>query len=155
VICGVAIARLKSLVDEINQASTDLTWSDAYPHLWTAIETSLGVVVACLPHMMPVMQRISTSLGWRTGTEPSAYRRESYTAVDLSLRTTISGGGKNNRLYRSDTYASYMSSRLAEDARLNSTYSGSDAYGNDDKDSGITAVERQMAEERKSGHSSM
>ncbi|KAF2772944.1 hypothetical protein EJ03DRAFT_150035 [Teratosphaeria nubilosa] len=42
VICAVSIARLESLVVEVHSAREDLTWTDTLPHLWTAVEGSLG-----------------------------------------------------------------------------------------------------------------
>ncbi|RAK77404.1 uncharacterized protein BO72DRAFT_509227 [Aspergillus fijiensis CBS 313.89] len=50
-VCIISGVRLENLIAISN---ADITWSDTYSHLWTAIESSLGVVVACLPSLMPI-----------------------------------------------------------------------------------------------------
>lgn len=51
-VCVTSIVRLQTLTEIDTQ---DITWSNAYPGLWTAIEASLGIVAACLPSLSPVL----------------------------------------------------------------------------------------------------
>lgn len=64
----ISIARLNSLAN-INQADTVSTYS--YVPLWTMIELSLGIIVACLPNLMPVLNEL------RAKRERSSQIRES------------------------------------------------------------------------------
>lgn len=41
--------------------------SDTYAHLWTPIESSLGVVVACMPNLMPLWTRLRGREDTRVG----------------------------------------------------------------------------------------
>ncbi|GAA84753.1 hypothetical protein AKAW_02867 [Aspergillus luchuensis IFO 4308] len=54
-VCTISIVRLENL---IAISDSDITWSDTYSHLWTAIESSLGVVVSCLPSLMPIVRLV-------------------------------------------------------------------------------------------------
>ncbi|OJI83591.1 hypothetical protein ASPTUDRAFT_55621 [Aspergillus tubingensis CBS 134.48] len=54
-VCAISIVRLGNL---IAISDSDITWSDTYSHLWTAIESSLGVVVSCLPSLMPIVRLV-------------------------------------------------------------------------------------------------
>ncbi|PWY92296.1 hypothetical protein BO70DRAFT_402186 [Aspergillus heteromorphus CBS 117.55] len=61
IVCAISSVRLENL---IAISSTDITWSDTYSHLWTAIESSLGLVVSCLPSLMPILRaRIPPAIG--------------------------------------------------------------------------------------------
>ncbi|KAM0794973.1 hypothetical protein BDR22DRAFT_637166 [Usnea florida] len=51
-VCVTSIIRLQTLTEIDTQ---DITWSNAYPGLWTAIEASLGITAACLPSLSPVV----------------------------------------------------------------------------------------------------
>ncbi|BCS14850.1 hypothetical protein ALUC_70083A [Aspergillus luchuensis] len=55
IVCTISIVRLENL---IAISDSDITWSDTYSHLWTAIESSLGVVVSCLPSLMPIVRLV-------------------------------------------------------------------------------------------------
>ncbi|RAL08487.1 uncharacterized protein BO97DRAFT_437582 [Aspergillus homomorphus CBS 101889] len=75
-VCVVSVFRLENLIAIRN---ADITWSDTYSHLWTAIESSLGVVVACLPSLMPIVRLIRNGKTGRgqPGRAHSSSRRES------------------------------------------------------------------------------
>ncbi|CAD6592983.1 MAG: hypothetical protein ASARMPREDX12_006635 [Alectoria sarmentosa] len=53
-VCVTSVIRLQTLTDIDNE---DITWSNVYPGLWTAIEASLGIVAACLPSLGPVLHK--------------------------------------------------------------------------------------------------
>lgn len=50
-VCVIAIVRIQTLtvIDD-----TDITYSNSFAGLFTAIESSIGVVVACMPSLMPI-----------------------------------------------------------------------------------------------------
>ena len=54
-VCAIALYRITTLplIDD-----NDITYSNTYAGVWTAIEGSVGVIVACLPSLMPIWQRI-------------------------------------------------------------------------------------------------
>ncbi|KAL9131583.1 MAG: hypothetical protein Q9175_006731 [Cornicularia normoerica] len=54
-VCVTSVIRLQTLT-EIDTG--DITWSNVYPGLWTAIEALLGIVAACLPSLGPVLHKI-------------------------------------------------------------------------------------------------
>ncbi|KAL2000397.1 hypothetical protein VTN02DRAFT_3177 [Thermoascus thermophilus] len=53
-VCAIALYRISTLplIDP-----EDITWSNTYAGLWTGIESSAGVIVACLPSLMPIWVR--------------------------------------------------------------------------------------------------
>ncbi|KAJ5812384.1 hypothetical protein N7474_008685 [Penicillium riverlandense] len=54
-VCAIALYRISTL-PLIND--NDITYSNTYAGLWTSIEGSVGVIVACLPSLMPIWQRM-------------------------------------------------------------------------------------------------
>ncbi|MCJ1459191.1 hypothetical protein MMC28_009568 [Mycoblastus sanguinarius] len=77
-VCIASVIRLKTLT---GIDAKDITWSNAYPGLWAAIEASLGVVAACLPSLGRIRHKMigrspstpkTTSAPVRTRKLPSA-----------------------------------------------------------------------------------
>ncbi|OJJ72175.1 hypothetical protein ASPBRDRAFT_43575 [Aspergillus brasiliensis CBS 101740] len=68
IVCAISIIRLENL---IAISDSDITWSDTYSHLWTAIESSLGVVVSCLPSLMPIVRLVKEKKLRRSGKSSS------------------------------------------------------------------------------------
>ncbi|PYI14811.1 hypothetical protein BO99DRAFT_11962 [Aspergillus violaceofuscus CBS 115571] len=107
IVCIISLVRLENLIAISN---ADITWSDTYSHLWTAIESSLGVVVACLPSLMPIVRLIRHGKEWRgqhrksppgAGRGSSSYLshlRGSYELSQLSNPNHISSGPVRPRL---------------------------------------------------------
>jgi hypothetical protein len=54
-VCAISLYRISTL-PLINE--NDITYSNTYAGLWTSIEGSVGVIVACLPSLMPIWNRI-------------------------------------------------------------------------------------------------
>lgn len=54
-VCAIALYRISTLplIDP-----NDITFSNTYAGIWTAIEGSVGVIVACLPSLMPIWRRL-------------------------------------------------------------------------------------------------
>jgi hypothetical protein len=54
-VCGIALYRISTLplIDP-----SDITFSNTFAGVWTAIEGSVGVIVACLPSLMPIWRRL-------------------------------------------------------------------------------------------------
>ncbi|PYH86773.1 hypothetical protein BO82DRAFT_360506 [Aspergillus uvarum CBS 121591] len=86
-VCIISVVRLENLIAISN---ADITWSDTCSHLWTAIESSLGVVVACLPSLMPIVRLI------RHGKEWSGQHRKS-----------LPGAGRGSSSYLNNLHGSY------------------------------------------------
>ncbi|KAL9064142.1 MAG: hypothetical protein Q9157_007943 [Trypethelium eluteriae] len=51
-VCIVSIVRIQ-LLASLNPS--DPTWSQVYPGIWTCVESSIGVVVACIPSFTPII----------------------------------------------------------------------------------------------------
>lgn len=63
-VCTIALYRISTL-PLINP--NDITWSNTFAGLWTAIEGSVGVIVACLPSLMPIWRRLRGRAAEDTG----------------------------------------------------------------------------------------
>ena len=84
-----------------------LVGSDTYSHLWTAIESSLGVVVSCLPSLMPIVRLIRDRKVRRSGKSFSrprdgsssypSYVRPPYELSKLSNQVTSAASRTRHR----------------------------------------------------------
>ncbi|ROW15063.1 hypothetical protein VPNG_03453 [Cytospora leucostoma] len=108
-VCAIAIVRVGLYRDVSDYTDIDFTYTGATLYLFTAIDSSLGVTLACMPLLRPVGERLVTSsaVTWirsMTGTSPnrssnaSSTRlgyRETYSleAKQLYPKTDVSGGG--------------------------------------------------------------
>ncbi|PWY88106.1 hypothetical protein BO94DRAFT_64517 [Aspergillus sclerotioniger CBS 115572] len=102
IVCAISIVRLENLIAISN---SDITWSDTYSHLWTAIESSLGVVVSCLPSLMPIVRLVKSRgsrrdgkslTGIGQGSSYPSYVRGPYELSEVSNR--VSTGPTRTRL---------------------------------------------------------
>ncbi|PYI35382.1 hypothetical protein BP00DRAFT_442900 [Aspergillus indologenus CBS 114.80] len=100
IVCIISVVRLENLIAISN---ADITWSDTYSHLWTAIESSLGVVVACLPSLMPIVRLIRHGKEWRG-----------------QHRKSLPDAGRGSSSYLSHLHGSYELSQLSNRNRLSS-----------------------------------
>ncbi|PYH89325.1 hypothetical protein BO71DRAFT_444651 [Aspergillus ellipticus CBS 707.79] len=82
IVCAISIVRLENLIAISN---SDITWSDTYSHLWTAIESSLGVVVSCLPSLMPIVRLVRGPKELRSG-KPSNSGGTGYSSYPSYVR---------------------------------------------------------------------
>ena len=55
----------------------DLTWTQVYPGIWTCVESSIGVVVACIPSFAPII--LTCIRGRVPATEVVGCRRNNHT----------------------------------------------------------------------------
>ncbi|KAJ5290906.1 hypothetical protein N7478_000157 [Penicillium angulare] len=102
-VCAIALYRITTLplID-----NNDITYSNTYAGIWTSIEGSVGVIVACLPSLMPIWHRLrGRSVGY------AQYSRQSnpYATSSKGLRSTRStGGGRftDDEADRFDVFAS-------------------------------------------------
>ncbi|RDK38374.1 hypothetical protein M752DRAFT_338951 [Aspergillus phoenicis ATCC 13157] len=104
IVCAISIVRLENL---IAISDSDITWSDTYSHLWTAIESSLGVVVSCLPSLMPIVRLIRDRKVRRSGKSFSrprdgsssypSYVRPPYELSKLSNQVTSAASRTRHR----------------------------------------------------------
>ncbi|CAL5872183.1 uncharacterized protein PFLUO_LOCUS6441 [Penicillium psychrofluorescens] len=90
-VCAIALYRISTL-PLIND--NDITYSNTYAGLWTSIEGSVGVVVACLPSLMPIWQRIR---GRTVGYAQYSSQFTQYGNGSKSYRSMGGGGLKNGR----------------------------------------------------------
>ncbi|EGD98237.1 integral membrane protein [Trichophyton tonsurans CBS 112818] len=71
-ICIISIIRLTIMLDAYKVPSIDVTWVFIGPSTWTAVETNIGVVSACLPSLRPLLRHF----GGSTEPKPSYNNRE-------------------------------------------------------------------------------
>ncbi|CAF9942279.1 hypothetical protein IMSHALPRED_003450 [Imshaugia aleurites] len=69
-VCITSVIRLQTLTDIDTE---DITWSNTYPSLWSAIEASLGIVAACLPSLAPISHRITGRYRSTANTTPKSH----------------------------------------------------------------------------------
>lgn len=78
-------------------AAVDVTYMMGPVFIWSAIEPSIGIVSACLPHLAPLRQviqkKISSSLGSKTGNSNSNTPWRSHTSA------AAGGSQKTNPLF--------------------------------------------------------
>ncbi|PYH32207.1 uncharacterized protein BO87DRAFT_408415 [Aspergillus neoniger CBS 115656] len=94
------------MYDVCSAAFQKSSGSDTYSHLWTAIESSLGVVVSCLPSLMPIVRLVRGRKLRRSGKSFSrpqdgsssypSYVRPPYELSKLSNHVT-SGASRTRR----------------------------------------------------------
>ncbi|KAI9658039.1 MAG: hypothetical protein M1821_002699 [Bathelium mastoideum] len=80
-VCIVSIVRIQLLaaLDPL-----DLAWTQVYPGIWSCVESSVGVVVACIPSFTPII--LSCIRGRMPATEIADYGRD-------TARNTFIGKG--------------------------------------------------------------
>ncbi|EAW12310.1 putative integral membrane protein [Aspergillus clavatus NRRL 1] len=54
-ICIISIVRLVVMLNAYKAPSIDVTWVFIGPSAWTAVETNIGIVSACLPSLRPLL----------------------------------------------------------------------------------------------------
>ncbi|RAL08854.1 putative integral membrane protein [Aspergillus homomorphus CBS 101889] len=78
-ICIISIVRLVIMLNAYKVPSLDETWVFVGPSKWTAVETNIGIVSACLPSLRPVLtfmkQKVSSTKGSRDESLQESYKR--------------------------------------------------------------------------------
>ncbi|RAK99402.1 putative integral membrane protein [Aspergillus ibericus CBS 121593] len=79
-ICIISIVRLVIMLNAYKVPSLDETWVFVGPSKWTAVETNIGIVSACLPSLRPIItlmkKKVSTTHGAsRDESRPDRYQR--------------------------------------------------------------------------------
>lgn len=97
--CMISIAchSLRDLLIEFG-----LIGSDTYSHLWTAIESSLGVVVSCLPSLMPIVRLVRDRKLRRSGKsfsrpQDGSSSYPSYVRPPYELSNHVTSGASRTR----------------------------------------------------------
>jgi hypothetical protein len=90
-VCAIALYRISTLplID-----NNDITYSNTYAGIWTSIEGSVGVIVACLPSLMPIWQRIR---GRKVGYAQYSSQFTQYGNGSKSYRSMGGSGLKDGR----------------------------------------------------------
>ncbi|KAF7714173.1 Uncharacterized protein PECH_000995 [Penicillium ucsense] len=60
-ICIISIVRLIVMLEAYKTPSVDVTWVFIGPSTWTAVETNLGILSACLPSLRPFLRLLGGS----------------------------------------------------------------------------------------------
>ncbi|EEQ28754.1 conserved hypothetical protein [Microsporum canis CBS 113480] len=137
-ICIISIIRLIIMLRAYKVPSIDVTWVFIGPSTWTAVETNIGVVSACLPSLRPLLRHF----GGSTEPKPSSYNHRE---VGFSGGSGYSYGsawakkspyGRNgtdpstNEGYSSDRNLTEINVRTSVDVRGEEAACGSRGYSN-------------------------
>jgi hypothetical protein len=71
-VCGISALRLDLLVKS-SHAAADVTWEMAVTAYLSTIETSLGIICACVPTLRPLVKKISPALVESSNKAASGY----------------------------------------------------------------------------------
>lgn len=74
-VCAISAIRLDLLIKQ--QKSTDGTWTLAITAILSIIETSLGIMCACIPTLRPLVKKISPRLVGSSNKDASGYGKSS------------------------------------------------------------------------------
>ncbi|KAJ5817158.1 hypothetical protein N7447_009391 [Penicillium robsamsonii] len=73
-ICIISIIRLVVMLDSYKTPSVDVTWVFIGPSTWTAVETNIGIVSACLPSLGPLVRLITRKAGRKETTDDDTHK---------------------------------------------------------------------------------
>ncbi|KAK4869229.1 hypothetical protein LT330_006229 [Penicillium expansum] len=76
-ICIISIIRLVIMLDAYKTPSVDATWVFIGPSTWTAVETNIGIVSACLPSLGPLIKSITRKSGGKETSEDDTHKLSS------------------------------------------------------------------------------
>ncbi|KAH1979742.1 hypothetical protein KXW88_006959 [Aspergillus fumigatus] len=88
-ICVISIVRLVIMLDSYRVPSIDVTCVFIGPSTWTAVETNIGVVSACLPSLRPLLHLFDRDYGTQDRATPPKHSAHSY--------GTLSSTGKRSK----------------------------------------------------------
>ncbi|GFF44457.1 hypothetical protein IFM58399_07297 [Aspergillus lentulus] len=88
-ICVISIVRLVIMLDSYRVPSIDVTWVFIGPSTWTAVETNIGVVSACLPSLRPLLRLLDRDHGTQDSDSSPKKSAHSY--------GTLSSTGKRSK----------------------------------------------------------
>ncbi|KAL2864488.1 putative integral membrane protein [Aspergillus lucknowensis] len=74
-ICIISIVRLIVMLEAYKVPSVDVTWVFVGPSTWTAVETNIGIVSACLPSLGPLLKRAKRNKVSYNYSDGSDFRR--------------------------------------------------------------------------------
>lgn len=118
-VCGISLYRISTLplIDP-----NDITWSNTFAGVWTAIEGSVGVIVACLPSLMPIWRRLrghaadheyyssqanryGGSKGLQAGVSRSRATRQGFETITTA--TSLERNNSEERIIQNSTVVAY------------------------------------------------
>ncbi|KAI2885216.1 hypothetical protein CBS63078_11256 [Aspergillus niger] len=121
-ICIISIVRLIIMLNAYKVPSLDETWVFVGPSKWTAVETNIGIVSACLPSLRPVITLIKKTGSSTKGVSQDGSLQESYKCYS-TLHSSGQRGKRGKRLGEDETALTLTAISVQTTLDVESSYS--------------------------------